>query len=267
MSNKDLNVSSGIDIQVNSTNVNKSAFIPAGAIIMIGGSSYSSYSDIDALGMCPCDGRALNTYQYRGLHKAISDTWGGTAYEDGRTNVPSATTTFNVPNLNTNNLNNNPIFIKGASGNVIAQYNSGTHFHSDGLASPTTTRSKFSTSSFDHNHSGNVYIYAANMGSHGHNIDARAANSGWADLGASGKSDGTATAAGNGHTHDSMYFAGVYVASDPSSHDHYGSHYLGGDGGGTSHSHNVSTIAGGGTTNTRSQSIIPYVVSLFFIRL
>ena len=46
-----------------------------------------------------CDGSDLNTYTYRALHKIISNTYGGSAYNAGITDDPSATTTFKLPNL------------------------------------------------------------------------------------------------------------------------------------------------------------------------
>lgn len=47
-----------------------------------------------------CYGQSdLNTYTYRFLHAAISNTYGGTAFSDGVTNTAGAITTFNVPDL------------------------------------------------------------------------------------------------------------------------------------------------------------------------
>lgn len=46
-----------------------------------------------------CDGRSLNTFTYKRLHKTIGNTYGGTAYTANVTDLPSATTTFNVPDL------------------------------------------------------------------------------------------------------------------------------------------------------------------------
>ena len=46
-----------------------------------------------------CNGEAVNTYTYRNLHAVISSTYGGTAYQDGVTNQPGATTTFILPDL------------------------------------------------------------------------------------------------------------------------------------------------------------------------
>ena len=46
-----------------------------------------------------CNGVALNTYTYRALHAVISNTYGGTAYQAGATDQPTAQTTFNLPDL------------------------------------------------------------------------------------------------------------------------------------------------------------------------
>ena len=46
-----------------------------------------------------CYGQALNTFTYKDLHAAISNTYGGTAYTAGVTDQSGATTTFNVPDL------------------------------------------------------------------------------------------------------------------------------------------------------------------------
>lgn len=46
-----------------------------------------------------CDGSAVNTYAYRELHAVISATYGGTAYQAGVTDISSATSTFNLPDL------------------------------------------------------------------------------------------------------------------------------------------------------------------------
>ena len=49
------------------------SFIPAGAIVMVGGSAYtvSQLNDIDINGICPCDGRALSRTTYANLWTAI----------------------------------------------------------------------------------------------------------------------------------------------------------------------------------------------------
>jgi hypothetical protein len=76
-----------------------SALLPTGIIILKGSLQYSTEENNLSQGLCPCDGRSLNTYTYRNLHSVISNIYGGTAFSDGLTNVPTATTTFNVPNI------------------------------------------------------------------------------------------------------------------------------------------------------------------------
>ena len=46
-----------------------------------------------------CDGRSLNTFDYRDLHAVISNTYGGTAHNPGTTDQSGATTTFNIPDI------------------------------------------------------------------------------------------------------------------------------------------------------------------------
>ena len=48
-----------------------------------------------------CDGRSVNTYDYRELHSIISNTYdsSGTAYNPGTTDQVGATTTFVIPDL------------------------------------------------------------------------------------------------------------------------------------------------------------------------
>ena len=46
-----------------------------------------------------CDGRNLNTYTYRELHKALSNKYGGTAYSAGTTDQSNAASTFKIPDI------------------------------------------------------------------------------------------------------------------------------------------------------------------------
>jgi microcystin-dependent protein len=46
-----------------------------------------------------CDGSSVNTYTHRELHLLIGNTYGGTAYQAGVTDIVGATTTFNLPDL------------------------------------------------------------------------------------------------------------------------------------------------------------------------
>ena len=63
----------------------KGSSIPTGAIIM----SAKTYSLDEAIqtDRCPCDGRALNTYDYPNLHKVIGGSYGGAPYVQGITDV------------------------------------------------------------------------------------------------------------------------------------------------------------------------------------
>jgi len=85
-----------VDLGIDASS-SEGSFIPTGAIIM----TAKTYSVDEAIqsDRCPCDGRALNTYTYRNLHKVISNNFGGTAYAAGVTDQPGAVTTFNVPAL------------------------------------------------------------------------------------------------------------------------------------------------------------------------
>ncbi len=72
MANIDLVTESGYDVDTSLSN-----FIPVGSIIPYGHGSF--LSNIDEIGLVPCDGRSLNTYKYRNLHKIVSNIYGGTA--------------------------------------------------------------------------------------------------------------------------------------------------------------------------------------------
>ena len=76
---------------------------PVGSVVMWGGRSDNlptgtvNGSILTMWNMC--DGSNMNTYTYRALHKVISNTYGGTAYNAGVTDQPGATTTFKLPDL------------------------------------------------------------------------------------------------------------------------------------------------------------------------
>jgi hypothetical protein len=103
MANESLNVTSGIDIEyLSSQALNKNIQIPTGAVISSGEPYFKSLSlggMDETSGYAPCDGRSLNTYTYRDLHSVISNKYGGSSFLDGVTNIPGATSTFNVPNM------------------------------------------------------------------------------------------------------------------------------------------------------------------------
>jgi microcystin-dependent protein len=73
--------------------VDKNGYVqsyPVGSIVMINSATIPD-------GWLLCDGRLVNTFTYQELHKAISNTYGGTAYSAGTTDQSGAATTFNLP--------------------------------------------------------------------------------------------------------------------------------------------------------------------------
>lgn len=70
-----------------------------GTVLQVLKESTTDYGDIEIRfpGFVECDGRELNTFEYRFLHAVISNTYGGIAYNPGTTDQAGVTTTFNVP--------------------------------------------------------------------------------------------------------------------------------------------------------------------------
>ena len=72
---------------------------PVGSVIIIMSSTIPD-------GWLLCDGRPVNTFTYQELHKAITNTYGGTAYSLGTTDQSGVATTFNLPPLVVNATHN-----------------------------------------------------------------------------------------------------------------------------------------------------------------
>jgi hypothetical protein len=244
MANTDLKTDSGYDID---TNI--SSFIPVGAIISYGHGSF--LSDISATGMVPCDGRSLNTYTYRNLHKIISNIYGGTEYSSGLTDAPSATTTFMVPNLN-----NSTKFISMRNAQALnSTAGSNTHTHTD--ETPATTTAGNST--FDHGHYWSAFAVAQGE-YHAHYMGGFYFGNSNTASPSVGKVDGNQVAAGINHAHSGYVPAigyGAYTA-----HDHYadGNMYTAT---GTSHNHTVSIT----TTPAVTTAIPNYTTAMFYIKI
>ena len=68
------------------------ASTPAGVIVPYAGTSAPT-------GYQFCNGQDLNTFTFKDLHAAISNTYGGTAYSAGVTDQSGVSTTFKVPDL------------------------------------------------------------------------------------------------------------------------------------------------------------------------
>lgn len=70
-----------------------------GTVVQVLKESSTDYGNIETRfpGFVECDGRALNTFEYRFLHAVIGNTYGGSDYSPGVSDQFGATTTFNVP--------------------------------------------------------------------------------------------------------------------------------------------------------------------------
>jgi microcystin-dependent protein len=75
-----------------------SVLMPSGTILPYSGASAPGATSPIADYLI-CDGRSLNTYDYRDLHAVISNTYGGTAYNPGTTDQAGASTVFNIPDI------------------------------------------------------------------------------------------------------------------------------------------------------------------------
>jgi len=245
MANIDLTTDSGYDID---SSIN--SFIPVGAIISYGHGSF--LSNIDDVGLVPCDGRSLNTYTYRNLHKVISNTYGGTSYSAGSTDLQSATTTFNIPLLN-----DSVKFIAMKNAQALnSTSGSASHNHTDSVPSTSTSGSV----GFNHGHYWSAYA-AAQGEYHAHYMGGFYFGSSNAPVNQPvGKVDGNQSAAGRYHGHSGYVPAVGYGAY--TEHDHYadGNMYTAT---GTNHAHTVSI-----TTTPVVQTAIPdYTTAMFYIKI
>jgi hypothetical protein len=136
-----------------------SALLPTGIIILKGSLQYSVGENNLSEGVCPCDGRALNTYIYRNLHKVISNIYGGTAYSEGLTDVPTAITTFNVPNILK--------FPSQVTNSLLGNTGTGSNTHIHDVKNSGTINL---TGSAYYGHGHNVYINYNAGGDHGHSV-------------------------------------------------------------------------------------------------
>ena len=173
------------------------------------------------------------------------------------------TTTFNVPLLFSSANLGERNHIRGAGTGSILGIKSvtGNHSHDSALYSAYAT---LQSSSYDHTHTGSMSQDAADAPNHSHGSPGGNTNSGWADVGALGKSDGAATAAGNGHSHNAAYFEAGTTS-----------------GGGASHTHTAMTANAPTNTNSTAHThtlaapiylgveevIPPSISALYFIKL
>lgn len=230
------------------TSSSVSALIPTGIIVLKGSLQYSTEENNLSGGFCPCDGRSLNTYTYRNLHKVISNIYGGTAYSEGLTDVPTAITTFNVPNI----LNFPAQSTNAALGNVATGSN--THLHDvQNAGSISLTSSAY----YVHGHNANVGYNGS--GNHSHVVGGGVVSTGGPIPGnAQSKKDGnTSTIAGVYHGHNSFTRATATFAGD-GDHGHVAAAYQGAELELNSHNH-TSTLS---FSSTSAGSSIPSFTNL-----
>lgn len=243
------------------------SFIPPGAIIQkalsptLAGSlstNYSTNAQVLDAGIIPCDGRSLNTYTFRNLHKAISNTYGGTAYSAGVTDISSASTTFNIPDLRTAKryiagIASPSTTVPSLSANVTNSASNHTH---SSVGSVTTLLSTISSGSTNHTHADSTFTTpnhaVANTGSHNtHSIQVTYSGTATSYVNNANynynnnvkKNDGNSNGSAAGHNHtvsisfsrrasgdavwntDATHSATVsYSASDGGAHQHVATH-------------------------------------------
>jgi microcystin-dependent protein len=219
------------------------AQIPTGALVIIGGLTYSTTS-IDTLGMCPCDGRAISRTTYANLFNVIGTTWG----------VGNGSTTFNVPNFSTGyNL------MMGAEAGAALGTSGGSLSHTHDSSTAATAQT--SSSSIDHTH---TYAGATNYSGnqyHDHYLGAFYMYNSGTPSPTVFKSDGAAAAAAINHAH-SGYIPGLGWGLN------YGDHFHSTGGNldstsQTSHSHTMTVNA----YPDSATDFPPSNAALFYIKL
>jgi hypothetical protein len=214
-----------------------SALLPTGIIILKGSMQYSASETSLSDGLCPCDGRSLNTYTYRNLHKVISNIYGGTSFSEGLTDVPTATTTFNVPNI---------LNFPSQSTNALVGTTAGSTNHTHNASFGGSVN--IGTSVF-YDHAHNVTINWNGGGDHGNQaLQGNSVVTTGLPIPQTGqaKRDGnTSTIAGINHRHNSFTRAAASIGGG-GGHGHSSSAYQGlaND---SAHSHSSSIVLSGST--------------------
>lgn len=128
--------------------------IPVGSIILYANDSIPSSPNNLNLTYFICNGASLNTFTFRELHAVISNNYGGTAFQNGVTNISSAATTFNLPDFT-----NTPRHPLGASPSILTPTD---------ISTPGKTGGSFNHihQSTTHQHS---FVHSHGLRSHTHN--------------------------------------------------------------------------------------------------
>ena len=243
------------------------SFIPTGGIVTkVGAFSEYSNSEFTDVGLIPCDGRSLNTYEYSNLHMVIGNIYGGSAFQDGITNVPSSVATFNLPNLSGSKLFTSHPDTESVGSTTIRS----GHTHSAFSSSSTpNVNIATNTDSYTHYHSATFNTGNQVTNHDTHNAGGFGAASGAPTSGLRAKADGNVGAASVGHTHSTFNVSpgGASAASLNANHAHNNptintnSSTLA-EG---SHSHNAS-FGSTSTSGTSSSFAPPHYNVLYFIK-
>ena len=133
---------------------------PIGSVVMWAGRS-NNLPNVSGIAMWEiCTGQDLNTYTYRKLHSIISNTFGGTAYNEGVTDQSGSTTTFKLPDMKNR-------FIVGSSGNSGATLETD---ESGVLLSAKRTGGSKDSVLVTHNHDLSTSTEGSDEGAHTHTV-------------------------------------------------------------------------------------------------
>jgi len=204
---------SDIRNELTELNLKLNALIPIGSIML------SARSEVVDSQWMTCDGSAVNTYTYRELHSKISSLYGGTAYQAGVTDQPSAATTFNLPDLQRRF--------------PIGKSSADTIGNNEGISNPSLRTIKHTHTGAAHTH---TFDHTHTIPGHSHTIQANNTLA----IGASGS-----------HTTDIGHTHGVFSTGGPStnlSHTHEVTHNHGTITSGNNdvdHTHTFSGTTGG----------------------
>lgn len=243
------------------------SFIPVGGIVTkVGPFSEYSNSEFTQVGLIPCDGRSLNTYEYKNLHQVIGNIYGGVAFQEGVTNIPSSVATFNLPNLSADKL-----FICNPDTELVGStVISSAHTHLS-FSSSSTPYVNIENNADDYTHYHSATFNTGNQSTNHdtHNAGGFGRASGAPTSGLRAKVDGNASAASVGHTHNTFNVSPGGASSATLNANHAHSNPTINTNSSTvaegSHSH-VASFSSTSTSGNSSSFAPPHYNVLYFIK-